>query len=167
MDKKHMHVAVFLALALLVGCGPTEPPRTEMAQAEPSMAADALKAYFRELASGEYEEAASYYGGSYQILRDQNPQVDPDDHRLLFQQACESNGYICLPVGEVVDIQEISPEEFAFSVEFIMPGGEVFVRGPCCGASEEDMPRQSSFEFRVARDETGQYRVMDLPVYVP
>ncbi|MFP3852802.1 MAG: hypothetical protein ACLFWD_00765 [Anaerolineales bacterium] len=165
---KRVSLATYLILALLAGCsraGIAGPVATE--SSDPSRAAIALMSYFRQLADGEYREAASYYGGSYQILRDQNPPLDPNDNARLFQQACEANGYICLPVGEVVGIQEIGSGEYQISVQFIKPEGEVFVRGPCCGASEEEMSRQSTFEFRVAPDASGQYKVMDLPVYVP
>jgi hypothetical protein len=52
-------------------------------------------------------------------------------------------------------------------VEFAMPNGEPFVRGPCCGASETEMPPESEFLFAVVQSEDGEYRVQDLPVYVP
>jgi hypothetical protein len=78
------------------------------------------------------------------------------------------NGFQCLLVRSA-HLQEraSSGAEFQFMVEFSTPEGELFVRGPCCGASETDMPSQSEFTFFVARSEDGVYRVQELPVYVP
>jgi hypothetical protein len=52
-------------------------------------------------------------------------------------------------------------------VEFSLPDGTLFVLGPCCGATETEMPPVSSFAFRVQRQPDGAYAVLDLPPYVP
>ncbi len=51
-------------------------------------------------------------------------------------------------------------------VRFLTPGGEVWTLGPCCGATEEEMPPVSEFTFTVRRTSNGS-RVQTLPVYVP
>jgi len=67
----------------------------------------------------------------------------------------------------IIDIKETSPHEFVLSANFLTGDGEIFVRGPCCGASGEDMPPESIFEFRAIKDDSGEYQVLDLPVYLP
>ena len=59
-----------------------------------------------------------------------------------------------------------SPTEFKFVVEFSWDDGSLFVRGPCCGASETDMPPQSQFTVLVIKVDD-RFLVQQLPVYVP
>ena len=124
--------------------------------------------YFEHLRAGRYEEASQLYGGSYEVLIDNNPTLDPEDHAALWRNACTSNGFQCLRVRSARLQADVSSEaEYRFVVEFSTPDDQLFVRGPCCGASETDMPPQSEFLFAVVRSEDGVYRVQDLPVYVP
>jgi hypothetical protein len=108
------------------------------------------------------------------VLIDNNPTLDPQDHAALLRNACTANGFQCLRVQSVllqeqVRLQEdvASGAEFRFVVEFYTPDGQLFVRGPCCGASETDMPSESEFLFTVTMSKDGEYRIQDLPVYVP
>jgi hypothetical protein len=137
-------------------------------RADEELALQSLMDFFEHLSTGRYEEASQLYGGSYEVLIDNNPTLDPQDHAALWRNACTANGFQCLRVrsarlqGEVA-----SGAQVRFLVEFSTPDGERFVRGPCCGASETDMPPESAFLFAVVRSEDGAYRVQDLPVYVP
>ncbi|MCI0551542.1 MAG: hypothetical protein L0287_11345, partial [Anaerolineae bacterium] len=56
---------------------------------------------------------------------------------------------------------------YIFQVEFNNADGTLFVRGPCCGANETEMPPVSQFEYRVSMTAPGKFTVMDLPPYVP
>jgi len=129
-------------------------------------AREALIAFFSLLHAGRYSEATDYYGGTYDILRDWNPDVDEDDHATLFKRGCTGNGLQCLRIRIIVCEEQVSPTEFRFMVEFMNEDGTVFVRGPCCGASEEDMPPQTQFTF-TAKKVDNRFLVQDLPVYVP
>ncbi|MEX2029351.1 MAG: hypothetical protein WD906_00040 [Anaerolineales bacterium] len=51
-------------------------------------------------------------------------------------------------------------------VEFVTDDGELFVLGPCCGATEAEMPPVWRFPYTV-RVVGGEYLVMEMPVYVP
>jgi hypothetical protein len=55
---------------------------------------------------------------------------------------------------------------FRFTIEFQNEDGTVFILGPCCGATEEEMPPRSNFDYPVTLRE-GKYQVMELPVFVP
>jgi dipeptidyl aminopeptidase/acylaminoacyl peptidase len=132
------------------------------------VALQSLMNFFRYLKAGQYAEASQLYGGSYEPLIDSNPGLEPGDHAALLRNACTVNGFQCLRVRSAhLQDQAASGAEFQFKVEFSTPEGELFVRGPCCGASETDMPWQSEFTFSVVRSEDGVYRVQELPVYVP
>jgi hypothetical protein len=40
------------------------------------------------------------------------------------------------------------------------------VLGPCCGATEEEMPPQDEFVFKVKKI-NGEFKVITVPVYIP
>jgi hypothetical protein len=123
-------------------------------------ARESLFSYLSLLHAGRYAEAVNLYGGSYDILRDWNPAVDPNDYAALFASGCETNGLMCLDVAGVLLNQAASSHEFKFNVEFINEDGSLFVFGP------EASP-QSQFIFTVSKDEDGKFLVQDLPVYAP
>lgn len=129
-------------------------------------AREALIAYFSLLHAGRYSEAADYYGGTYDILRDWNPTVTPEDHATLFKNGCTINGLMCLRIGTIVREEQVSPTEFRFIVEFMNDDGTLFVLGPCCGATEEEMTPQTEFTFSVKKVDD-RFLVQDLPAYVP
>jgi hypothetical protein len=147
-------------------CPPTPPtlPPPEVRQSE---ARDVLILFFALLSQGKYAQAAELYSGGYDILRDNNPLLDPRDQAALLKNACEINGYQCLLAGNVISQPSQSPYHTQFLVEFSNPDGSLFVRGPCCGASEEDMPSQSQFPYDVMLSCGGEYSVTELPPYVP
>lgn len=127
-----------------------------------------LLAYFSALRGGRYAEAARVYGGSYETLIEQNPQIDPQSHAALLEAACTVNGFQCLQVRNA-RLQEHPAQagEYRFAVEFSSADGELFVLGPCCGAADTESPPQSEFVFTVARAGEGAYQVRELPVYTP
>jgi hypothetical protein len=153
-----------LSIVAVVGaaCGQA-PPHTPD---ELDSAREALTSYFSLLQGGHYTEAIHYYGGDYEILRGWNPDVDPDDYVKLFERGCTANGLMCLQMGKVVDEEQESPSEFRFVLEFLSDDGTPFVLGPCCGATEEEMPPQTGFAFTVTKVDN-RFLVRDLPVYVP
>ena len=69
-------------------------------------------------------------------------------------------------VGDKVIFGKYSGTEFKFVVQFVNDNGTLFKMGPCCGASEEDMPTKSDFEYIVKKDNNG-FIVITGPVYTP
>ncbi len=176
--RKHVMVLLLtlsIVLNLIVGCvpGATQPTSTSSTvTSEPPMPSDlerareALTTYFSLLHAGHYGEAVHYYGGDYDILRDWNPTVAEDDYVTLFQQGCSINGLRCLRIRTIVREEQVSPTEFKFTVEFTNDDETLFVRGPCCGATETEEPPQSQFAFTVKKVDS-RFLVEDLPVSVP
>ena len=130
-------------------------------------AAAVVQEYLVALAMGDYETAVGHFGGSYETLIGYNPDVDPTNEVLLFERGCTVNGFQCLLVRNVVETAVVLPDGFRVFVEFSQPDGSLFVQGPCCGATPEEMPPTSQFSFTVLPDEEGILRVTDLPVYTP
>lgn len=130
-------------------------------------AQQALIDFLENLHDEQYEEAAKLYGGTYEIMIDQNPAIDPADHAPLMQNACTINGAQCLGVKSAVLDRDVSAIEFAFKVEFLNEDGTLMVLGPCCGGNVTDSPPQSSFIFSVIKARDGKFLVMDMPPYMP
>jgi hypothetical protein len=154
--------AMLLFGLILAACG------SKASTPAPAQAArQALEAYFSALSVGHYTDAAALYGGDYQVLADNNPDLDPNDHAALFQNACQINGFVCnLAIKDYVSESQPSEAEFVFTVEFQTPDGALFSLGPCCGADPTEMPPATQFEYHVQVVD-GKYLVMDLPVLQP
>jgi hypothetical protein len=136
-----------------------EPPAEQAAR-------DALISFFSLLSVGQYAEAAELYGGEYGTLTGWNPDLDPSDHFGLWERGCTMNGLQCLAVYGIVATERIDEASYRFTLQFENPDGSLFVRGPCCGATEEELPSQSEFVFTVVSQNEG-FAVQELPVYVP
>jgi hypothetical protein len=149
----------FLLLILILGACAPAGDATDRAR-------KTLVAFFDLLNQGQYAEADELYGGDYEVLIYYNPALDPGDHAALWRNACTINGAQCLPV-RVATLKEQSGDEYIFTVEFNNTDGTLFVLGPCCGATENEMPPVSEFEYRVQKAADERFVVLDPPVYVP
>lgn len=127
----------------------------------------AVKDFYSALNQGKYEQASELFGGSYEVLQGFNPTIDPGDTASLLQTACEFNGFMCLKVLNAELVEDQREQGFIFEVTFENLDGSEFVLGPCCGASEAEMPPQTIFIVHVVCDREGTCQVMDLPPYVP
>jgi hypothetical protein len=180
---------LFLTMCFLLGaCAPSalqtptplpsEPtflsPETTLASpssltldANAAEARDVMLRYFTALNTGDYAGAGALYGGSYETLTTWNPDVSPTDLTTLWEHACERNGLQCLEVLEVVSEEQVSANVMKFRLHFRNPDGTLFVLGPCCGENATDMPPVTDFECDVARNSSGEFKVLCLPPYVP
>lgn len=156
--------AGILAVACLtVACAGPRSPQPDEAE----LARQALVGFFADLHAGRYAQAAEAYAGTYEIMIDHNPSLDPADHASLFRNACTINGAECLEIHSAELLPTEAAGEFRFSVQFQLDDGSVFVQGPCCGGSLEDFPPFSTFTYVVIKGEGGRFRVLDMPVYSP
>jgi hypothetical protein len=175
--KRQYFLVIFLVVLLSAcsfgqvnepGIGQDVPPPEEDHVSALELAAEAaLIDFYNQLNQGEYEKAVELYGGSYEELEYFNPGMDPDDRAGLLAAACEFNGFFCLPVSSVTAIDSGPQQPLLFEVSYINPDGSRFVLGPCCGATEEEMPPMDVFSVRVICENQDQCQVLDLPPYVP
>ncbi len=159
----------------LLSCN--EPPPTPLSPLRPTwtvtppgatdldMARHTLLTFFTLLHDGRYAEAVPLYGGSYDGMRNNNPVIPPDDYAALFESSC-TNQRPCLLVANIVEEEKVSESEFKFLVEFVWIDGTLYKRGPCCGATETEMPPDWPFPYTVKIID-GQYKVMEEPVLMP
>lgn len=129
-------------------------------------ARQALLAFFQLLHDGSYREATDVFGGSYESLISMNPDLPSHDFEGLLENGCKNNGLQCKLVGQVIEEQQISAQEFGFTVEFINDDGSLFTLGSCCGEEAMIQPLQSQFEYTVVK-EGDVFLVRELPQYVP
>ena len=122
----------------------------------------ALMEFFDHLHTGRYEEATYLYGGTYHTMIDQNPTIDPQDHAVLLRNACTINGFQCLQIKVAGIDRKPSPTEFIFAVQFKNSDGSEFVL-----TSETEQTPTSFFEIRVIKTPQGEFRVIDMPPYMP
>ncbi len=161
MDEYERQAMSNLLLEILAQARTTPSPQ------EMQLARQALLAYFEALNAGRYQEAAALYGGDYQVLRDMNLSLDPNDYPALFRNACTINGFVCdLKVKNFVWETQLSVTDFRFTLELQNPDGSLFSLGPCCGASPDEFPPLTQFDFWVKKVD-GKFLVLDLPIYVP
>jgi len=122
----------------------------------------ALTDFLSAMRSGRYDDAAALYAGSYEVLRDWNPTVDPNNHEALLEAACDFQLLCGLEVERVLP-GLIDANEYDFYLEFTQDG-EPLSLGPCCG--DDSTEPQTQFQFQVISTDDG-YKVLTLPVYVP
>ena len=145
---------------LMAACG-RDNPRFQKGLAEQTAVA-----FFKDLSAGRYEKAAAMYAGDYAVLASLTSEIPPDDHAGLWQNGCEISGLQCLQIYRIVNTEKFSLNEFRISVEFRDPSGGVFILGPCCGATVEEMPPVSQFDVYVIERDNNYY-VTSLPVLLP
>jgi hypothetical protein len=158
-------IPLLLFIALIAACNPVPLPPTDIPIE--FTARNTMVQFFADLNNSQFESAALHYGGSYEELQYFNPGVDPADKVALLKAGCEVNGLLCM---QIMTAGQVSVEDgltFHYKVSYRAPDGKEFVLGPCCGASETEMPPVRYFDVTVRCDQQDACLVMDLPPYVP
>jgi hypothetical protein len=163
----HLSTFTFLTLIFMAGCFAWKPVRPAAPPDGAEQAESVLRQYFSHLHQGDYQAAVELYGGSYQLLTGFNPDIDPADRETLLQHGCEMNGLACLRVEDVLAVSRTGVGKYTLTVTFLTELRDTFQLGPCCGEDPTGNPPVSEFDFRIEQDENGEYKVVDLPVYVP
>ena len=127
---------------------------------------DVLIKFLTLLHTKRYTEAVPLYGGEYDSLQVFNPEIDRADNVALWTYACDNQLLQCLEVRSAT-FKTLTGDSYIFQVEFSNPDGSLFVLGPCCGATETEMPPVSQFEYMISRNAEHHYVVMNPPPYVP
>lgn len=126
-----------------------------------------LTQYFSALKSANYPEVMNLYGGSYETLQTWNPDVDAQNRVELWKRGCTQNGLRCdLSLDKILQAEAIGTDTYLIEVSFKSSDGSLFQLGPCCGGDATQQPPKSEFDYTVQKV-NGQFRVMELPVYVP
>lgn len=131
-----------------------------------SLAKQTLEQYFFLLSTKQYEQAEQFHGAGYGEVMNWNPSVSPDDHVTLLRNACEMNGWQCLPIRTFVSEKEIVQDEYLFTVQFRALDGKIYEQGLCCGAEDPNFVPKKEFEYTVKMVD-GRFKVITPPLYHP
>ena len=159
--KKAIHVALLCMFLTQVGC-----MRQSAASFDLTSAQDTLVSFFSLLAYRAYAQAASLYAGDYEVLLSMNPNLTTDDAGLIWQRACEMNGFQCLEIKQLLGAEIVGVDEYHFVVQFMNQDDSLFELNPDGEDDAAPVSLQSEFKYVVKRDE-GRFTVRTLPVYVP
>jgi len=168
-----------LARLITSSPGPKEPAKSRRppdlpahgVDAEIEKARETLVRFFDYLHEEQYGEAARLFEPVSEELEQSKGWVDKD----WFAQDAETKAstlrsyYVSAGIrlkASVLDVRKVDNEIFRLTIQFIMDNGEVFVYGPCCGATEEMMPPETEFAYFVKKTQ-GTYKVGTFPLYVP
>ncbi len=162
-------VAIFFAFTKKQLSQSTQPETSASRTQDLHLAKQALSTYFNLLNTKQYDLASVYHGGGYEALQNWNTDISPNDHAALLKRGCETNGWQCLKVKNVLQEKQVSQDEFFFMIEFEKAqwstGSEnTFIQEPCCGDAATGQ-RKTNFEYTVRK--VGDYFIiMNPPVYV-
>lgn len=140
-------------------------PLADTMQPDERNARDSLAQFINLLSTGQYANAAAFYGGDYQILRDYNPDITGDPisnpsvqdqaavQAQLLERGCTVNGFLCLPQRRIVGATRSDTNTFIVEVELNNRDGSQY-SNPANGGAP--------FSLRVQRI-GGQWFVLDIP----
>ena len=131
----------------------------------------ALLAFFDALSQGDYSQAAEYHW-TPNPLASLYPDIDPADAEALLAEACTADErfgchFYCWKVREVVSRTRLSPDEFAFVVQFEDADGNLLVGGDNVTPRACDPPGCTHSEYDyVVKKVAGDFYVNGIPVFV-
>lgn len=126
---------------------------------------ETLISFFDNLKNGEFEKALAIFElDDWQVIDTFSPPEERDNKAKVLENYCKAVG-TCLKAN-VLEIKKEKSGEYNLVVQFEREDGSIFVLGPCCGETEETMPPQDKFDFKVKKID-GVFKVLTPPVYVP
>ena len=145
---------------------PTKPSKAAVTIVQPTTPQDALTTFFDYLSKNDFERAI--------LLTDENNSEFWDSVGIYGQEATEKAKILenycratqtCLK-AKVLATKAAANGEYDLTVQFINNDGTTYVFGPCCGATEEEMPSKDQFDFTVKKI-GNNFKVMTPPMYRP
>jgi len=159
--KNAISVALLFLFMFQAGCMPQSRSSFDLSTAQ-----DTLVSFFSLLAYHAYSQVVDLWGGGYDTLLSMNPDLTTEDPGLIWQRACEVNGFQCQEIKQVLSAETVGVDEYHFVVQFMNQDGSLFELNPDGEDDAAPVLPQSDFEFIVKR-EKGRFTVRTLPVYMP
>ena len=174
--KKYLLIAVFLFIGIAFfgynnfssnenGADKTGSEQDELMRAE-----ETLVSFFAYLSNQDFEKALSLFelsddpANSWEGLEIFSLPEDRNDKTKVLKNYCQATG-TCLK-ARVIETKKEYNDTYNLVVQFQNADDSVFVLGPCCGATEEEMPPQDKFNFKVKKI-NNVFKVATAPIYVP
>jgi hypothetical protein len=124
----------------------------------------ALLTFFSSLYLGDYEAAASLYGGDFNELDGYDPREAEEDLAVYWDHTCDQ--HLCLPVAEITASTIVSEDELLLEAVFMWDDGRRLEIGACCGGNPAEFPPVWRFRYPVMLVQ-GQWKVMRGPLFIP
>ena len=135
---------------------------SESAATDEEQSRNELLAFFANLSTGNYTDAATHFGGEISgYAREPMSGETVEDY---WEYIC--NFLWCLPVAEIIDTEQVSEDKYLFYVVFIQQDGTRFEIGACCGGDPAGTPPVWQFAYPVQKID-GVWKVMRAPLFTP
>jgi hypothetical protein len=171
MLKKNLFFKVFivlLAVFFMTGCEKTPLNQSKNTVEDTVVAQNTLIAFFNYLNDDKFDKAVELFEptgiDSWEWLANFSPEEERDNKPLVLKNYCLAT-QTCLKAN-VLNIKKQTENDYILSVQFIKKDNNTFVLGPCCGATEEEMPSMDKFDYNVKKV-NNLFKVATPPVYVP
>lgn len=129
----------------------------------------ALVSFFSYLSDQKFEKALTLFEledstNSWEGLESFSLPEDRNNKAKVIERYCEATR-TCLK-AKVIETKKETSDTYNLLVQFLNIDGSIFVLWPCCGASEQEMPSQDKFNFKVKKI-NNIFKVTTAPIYVP
>lgn len=142
---------------------------TTSIQDESAKAVEVLVSFFAYLSNQNFEKALTLFelddpANSWEGLENFSLPEDRNNKAKVLNNYCEATG-TCLK-AKIIETKKENDDTYNLVVQFQNTNGSIFVLGPCCGATEEEMPSRDKFDFKVKKI-NNLFKVTTAPVYRP
>ena len=146
-----------------------ESAKTISKQDESTNAEEALVSFFTYLSNQDYKKALTLFelddpANSWEGFASFSLEEDRSDKAKVLKNYCEATG-TCLK-AKVIETQKGTNDTYDLVVQFLNTDSSIFILGPCCGATKEEMPSQDKFNFKVKKI-NNIFKVTTAPIYRP
>ena len=179
MYSRTDHSVEFLRLRFYTGTPPLLSPFTSFPQpsfkpllpsgetpaTDEDAARKAMLSFFAAVAERRYEDAASWFGGSYDEYKALDDSISSDQPGMAWQNICQME--FCLTVSDILDTRQVAPDEYEFLLGFVTDNGIRSDYSICCGYFQPT-PSVEWFVYSViVKNVNEQWRVMSGPRPLP
>jgi hypothetical protein len=143
---------------------PTQPIAPEItAKDESEKAKETLVSFFNYLSLNEFEKALTLFSLDSQFTPLEELAQGNNKAEVL-ENYCKATK-TCLK-ATVLEVKQIADYEYNLVVQFSNKDGSLYIFGPCCGATEKEMPSKNKFDFTVKKIDN-DFKVTSAPLYRP
>jgi hypothetical protein len=142
-----------------------EPAITEKDESE--KAKNALITFFDYLNENEFEKASGLFSSDetdWESIKVYSPEDEASNKAKILENYCEAVG-TCLK-AKILEAKQTANYEYNLVVQFLNKDGSIYIFGPCCGATEEEMPSKDKFDYTVKKIDNA-FEVKTPPLYRP
>ena len=123
--------------------------------------------FFNYLSENEFEKASGLFSSDeldWENLEVYSPAEETNNKAKVLENYCKAV-QTCLK-AKILEAKQTANYEYNLVVQFLNKDGSTYIFGPCCGATEEEMPSKDKFDYTVKKIDNG-FKVTTPPLYRP